>query len=151
MQPDPNNKVEQYLHHYIGANILYDVSTKEIAELTPKIYANIMKLWNGWRDPKNTLFAFRPLTDITEQECRELTGYNKFQDQRNLIRFEKNEEFAQIIYEYGGQGNATRMGQTGIFFDKTIWTAYEFIYLVKSGFDIFNILGSRLTVNKTQL
>ena len=162
MTTDQSKDIKDYLHLYLGCEAVatgkkpgtkrYRLSTIAtdggyMFETIPEQFS--IALGKDWK------IILRPLSDMTEEECMVLCGYDKFKDVRELLKFEKEDKGAFIEYRWKdsqiGLDDGYAYSSSGVYYDKHEWTPELTRYLLSKHFDLFGLIESGLAIDKTKI
>lgn len=164
-------KIEDYIHLYIGCDVLVEINPDATQQVAKIIGVHIDKWVDGNYHPtievdfgyqtnrthyyQNQIkLLLRPLSSMTEEEAKE------------LIQFEKlNREYANVDFNIitGYKGNIVAIEVNYTIVDEDIvlpkvWTfnfcamnSDDFRHLLSKGFDIFGLIDANLALDATKI
>lgn len=99
-------------------------------------------LWHLEQDPNEQFYGYKPilrrLESMTEEEALHLASLSEYPDHFNDVKAEKNQFGDWIVTWQGIEESRNIFNSTGEMF----YCSEQFQYLLKKGFDLFQLLDS---------
>jgi hypothetical protein len=138
-----SKNIKDYLHLYLGCECRIGDSKKRewirmVSELSVCTGINHLNI-QIWYKSSSCKPILRPLSDITKEEVADLMGVDGF-----IKRGNWSEPFFQCEYE--DLSNDQRFKHLYI----TQMSPTQTVFLIKSRFDLFNLIPEELAIDKTK-
>lgn len=138
-------KLSDYLHYYIGCNIQRITRSGADGLIVPLTPEELYRIHQETY-PYSIRLVLRKIEDMTYEEAIELARLVVHKDEFKEPSTYKN-EFGDIIVLWGNpdpwSGDYESFNSTG----ERCWSSDQFHYLLKQGFDLWNLIDSNLALD----
>ncbi len=143
-------KIEDYLHHYFGCEILIEKSSYNLVhehsilsgekyKLTPKLFYLIQDGAMQYTKP-----ILRPLSDMTEKEIIDLFILRAVHHKIEIVR----EDIKRVSIQGHGFIQIEFKDLESDYQNIDVLYPNQFLYLLKQGFDLFNLIPDGLAIDR---
>lgn len=139
-------KIETYLHLYLGCKGMVEILSPDGYTWEKPIKTNLKPytLYEIQRGVyRNFKPILRPLSDMTEEEAKELLTIQYWRPGQSPIYERHSDICIDFYFYYDGKKNYTQLDWDSL-------NSQSFRYLLKQGFDVFNLIGENLAIDKTK-
>jgi hypothetical protein len=137
-------KLEDYIHYYIGCNMMYSSHHEPQTETYKLTYDTIQGAIEFLDRP-----ILRKIEDITDEEIRELINYEKWESIYDGVKYTKTKSGIDIDYVIdAGDGGGYSQSHHVSFI---LLTPQQVVFFTKKGFDMFNLINAGLAIDAKTL
>lgn len=141
-----NKQLKEVIHFYIGQEVKCGITSTATLRME-RDYKNTISVKQVLGNDEYKLLL-RPLSDMTEEEAIEITKpiafYGNHTSER-IYRTYRN-PFGDLIVSWGES-----LKEKYLPMKETHFNTQQFLYILKHGFDIFNLIPEKLAIDKTKM
>ena len=171
-----SKKIQDYLHLYLMADVLIQAKRKNdseyvigrMCEITRNSnHGDWVEVWfndvitvtsNIWETSSSNCHWFffsedhikpilRSLSDMTPEEARQMAALSEWHEHFREVSVDRS-KFGDLIVTWQGANESREMfNATGEMF----YCSEQFLWLLRKGFDLFNLIPDGLAIDKTSL
>ena len=140
------NKIEDYLHLYLGCEVIDSFTGLKGIMREVTLYSYRVEGSEGYWTKKTAKPILRPLSSMAEEEAIELAKLSEWEPHFRDVKAERNKYNDWIVTWQGSNESREVFNATG----ECFYCPEQFIWLLKNGFDLFELSESGLAISKNE-